>query len=385
MAGGKMGRILKLRTSFHGSCPVAAALIVAIISTHFPEAFPLWQRAFYGLIVALLFFAAIGVRESVIAFLAARRRIPEKHLTLYIFGGVLREPTETTLPVLERLLAVAGMLMNILIAAGFYAFFIVAVTAGNEVVAALTQWLAYISVLLILLHFVPAWPWDAGRLLASYLWGPLGSYYRAIRVSSWVGSALGGGFVLGGIATIAAGKEWFTSLLMITVGWALLRAALSGRRRAMLHEALNGCSVGQIATMDSIPITSQMNVGELVKDYILVSGQRYFLVIDDGRFRGVMTLRRVRSVSRKRWGSTTVERAMIPAALMPPVRAEQSANGLLQQMEDLGVQELPVLRPDGMVRVIARETVIRLAETRCSLKAQPAEPPISSMTLCVLV
>jgi len=367
-SGHILGQILKVRVRVHYTWLVALALITAIVVTQFPEVFALWRRIVFGLVTGSLLFAAVSLRQLAIVALAISRGVSVRRLTLFVFGGVFQSPPEFTRPVLERLIAVAGLATNLLMAGLFYGIYIGFVVAGSEVAAALTQWLGFIYFLLALFHFVPAFPLDGGRLLAAYLWTATGSYFRAIRITSWTGWAIGLIFVGGGILLLVLGQQWFIGLVMTFMGWGLASATGMSRRQVQFYESLQGVTARDIMSQESHFISPQVSLNELVHTIILVTGQRYFVVTDGAQWQGVLTLRRLKAVPRKKWDSTPIGEVMTPASQVRPVRVEQSAVSLLEQMDDSGIDEAPVMEADRVVGIISRDSLRQLARTRRELK-----------------
>jgi CBS domain-containing protein len=101
---------------------------------------------------------------------------------------------------------------------------------------------------------------------------------------------------------------------------------------------------------------------------VLVTGERYFVVKDGAKWQGVVTLRRLKLVPRRRWASTTVGEVMVPASRVKAARVEQSAVSLLEMMDDLRVSELPVVDKDEAVGIVTQDSLLRLARTRSELR-----------------
>ncbi|MFC1874029.1 hypothetical protein ACFLYX_01870 [Chloroflexota bacterium] len=152
-------------------------------------------------------------------------------ITLFAFGGLIRTGQENSTPADDVLLAVAGILCNITIASILLVVSIVLVDSANILAQVLFKWLAFLCFMLILLHFVPAFPLDAGRILRAILWKKLGSIQRATRIASWIGWAIGIIFVVGGILLSVFTKELFTGVFLMAVGLILQNAATQSRRK----------------------------------------------------------------------------------------------------------------------------------------------------------
>ena len=362
-----LGAILGIRTRLHYTWAIAFVFITAIVVTQFPEAYPLWQRMILGVTASLFFFLSISIRELVLSFTAIRRDIPLKSATLFVFGGVSQIAKEATLPILEVLLAVTGLLSNLVIAGIFYGVYAALVYAGSVVVAGLIQWLAFINFMLFLFHFIPGFPLDGGRILRALLWRATGDYYRATSIASWAGRGIGILLVVGGILALILTGEWFTDLLLAFMGWVLQSAAAQARRQAVPHGALQGVTARDIMTREYPLITQQLSLAQLVQDYILVTGQRYFVVADGVQLQGIVTMRNIKSIPKKRLNSTNVGEIMTPANAIKTTHPTQPAASLLEQMDESETGQMPVLEDDRVIGIVTRESLTSFVETRTEL------------------
>jgi CBS domain-containing protein len=364
----RLGWMLGVRLRLHPTWAIAFLLIIAIVVTQFPEAYPFWQRIILGVAASLLFFVAVSIREVTLNFLALHRGIPVKRVTLFAFGGVSQIAKEDTLPVLELLLAAAGLLTNLVIAGIFYAIHSILVNTGSVVIDGLILWLAYMYFMLALFHFIPAFPLDVGRLLRMLLWKATGDYDRATRIASWTGQGIGLLLIVGGILLLVLAYQWFNGLALIFVGWILYIAAVQSRRQTVQHEALQRIMARDVMTRECPVVTQQLTLGQLVRDCILVTGQRYFVVADGGKLQGVVTMRDIKRVPKKRRDSTPISEIMTPASELKTAHAQQSAASLLEQMDELGISQIPVLEQDKVIGIVARDSLIRLNKTRGELR-----------------
>lgn len=150
---------------------------------------------------------------------------------MFIFGGVSQIAEETATPALELLLAVVGMLFNLIVAGIFYIIYFVLKYTENIMVDVLMQWLAFICFMIALFHFIPGFPLDSGRILRALLWKATGNYQRATRIASWTGWVIGLIFIIGGILIVIFTQQWFVGVLLAFPGLVLQNAATHGRRQ----------------------------------------------------------------------------------------------------------------------------------------------------------
>jgi len=364
----KIGQIFRVRIQLHYTWIIAFILAAAIVVTQFSEAYPLWQRVLLGIAAGLLFLLSISIREFILRLLAVSKGIPVRRITLYILGGVPKLSTEIVSPSIDLLVAVAGLATNIFIVVLLWSAYLLLMTAGSVTIAGLIQWLAYFYFLLMIFHFIPGFPLDAGRILRAILWKTTDDYNRATRITSWIGWGIGLIFFIGGILLTIYTQQWFTGLLIVLTGWVMLSAATMSLRQAVLNEALQQTTASDMMSKEYPVVTQQTTITQLVKDKIMVTGRRYFIVAEDTELQGTVTIKEIKSISKERWDSTAVESIMTPASKVRTAHLYQSAANLLEQMDDAGIDYMPVLEDGAITGIVSRDSLESLGRTRRELE-----------------
>ena len=83
-----------------------------------------------GLVTALAFFGCILLHELGHAVVATARGMPIRGITLFLFGGVAELGDEPTSATTEFLMAVAGPIVSVILACGFWLTAVVGYHAG---------------------------------------------------------------------------------------------------------------------------------------------------------------------------------------------------------------------------------------------------------------
>ncbi|HUV56707.1 MAG TPA: CBS domain-containing protein, partial [Dehalococcoidales bacterium] len=190
---------------------------------------------------------------------------------------------------------------------------------------------------------------------------------RATRIASWVGWGIGSLLVIGGIVVMILYSQWFTGLFLAFVGWVLQSAATHSRNQVILYETLRSVVAQDIMTKEYSVVNPQLSLSRLVRDYVMVTGQRYFVVADEAKLLGIVTVRNIKSVPRRRWKSARVGKVMTPVGKLKTAYPQQSGSSLLELMDEIGVNQIPVLEEDGVIGVVIRDSLIRLVKTRAKL------------------
>src|SRR3984893_8215577 len=156
------------------------------------------QGGFYGtikvLIFCLLVFLCVLLHELGHAFAAKAYGIRTVDITLLPIGGVARMERMPEKPAQELVVAIAGPLVNVVIASTL--LFVLAVTGDLDFGELMdptrfnAMWaLLYTNVMMVLFNLIPAFPLDGGRVLRALL-ATRFSYERATQIAATVGQAL---------------------------------------------------------------------------------------------------------------------------------------------------------------------------------------------------
>lgn len=334
----------------------------------FPQRHPGWPSGLYlgaGVVTGLLFFASVLLHELAHSFVALRRGLPVRDITLFIFGGVSEISEEPQTPTTEFLMAVVGpvtslLLGGLLLAAG-------ALLRGSlEFLAALCLYLGEINISLGLFNLIPGFPLDGGRVLRSILWQRSRNLPRATRIASLVGQGVAYLFIVAGVWLIFTG-QWSNGLWIAFIGWFLDNAAQSSYRQMAAKNMLAGHTVREVMTQDCHPLPLTMSLDELVRGHILATGRRCFPVVEDGQLKGLLTLHNVRGVAQARWASVTVEQVMTPLVELKAIGPDDGLWSAMQEMTEEGVNQLPVIAEDQLIGMLGRDHLVSFIRVRAEL------------------
>jgi Zn-dependent protease len=226
-----LSRAFRMRVRLHYTWIVAVPLLTAGVVTQFSTEYVLWQRIILGIAASALFFLAIMIREFILSYIAVSKGITVNRITIFAFGGVREIAQESTLPSLELLMAVAGLLSNLIIGGIFSLAYFGLASTGNIIINVLIQWMAFICFMQAVFHFAPGFPLDGGRALRALLWKTTNNFGRATIITSWIGWGIGVLTTLGGIMILVTTQQWFAGVLMAFPGLVLQNAATHTRRQ----------------------------------------------------------------------------------------------------------------------------------------------------------
>jgi len=368
----RLGKVFGIPIGINYTWFIVFALVTFSLATgYFPSRYADWTLAGYlglGLLTSLLFFASVVIHELAHSVVAVAWGIPVKSITLFIFGGVANIGREPDRPLAEFLIAIAGPVSSLLLAAFFGILWFGGELLGIAPLAALGLYLGTINLWLALFNMIPGFPLDGGRVFRAAVWAWTGNMNKATRWAATTGRVVAVLMIVGGAAMFLTGN-WSGGLWLAFIGWFLDNAASQSAQQAWIREALEGYTAGDFASTGCQTVDSNMPIDWMVRDYVLPGGQSCFLVTDGHQAQGVATVNQIRQVPRQRWGLTPVRQIMTPLSHLEPVRASEAAYSVLERMLSEGQSLLPVMDDSRLLGLIRQDSLLRFAKTRAALRA----------------
>lgn len=364
----RLGKIWGIPIGLHSSWFLIFGLLTwSLAMGYFPEEYPELTGLTHlvlGVLTSLLFFGSVLAHELGHAFVALRNKIPVKSINLFIFGGVAQIGQEPTTPSAEFRIAIAGPLVSVGLAVLFGAIWWL--DQNIPVLAAPSVYLMRINLILAAFNLIPGFPLDGGRVLRAIAWWVLKSFQRATQLAAFSGQLVAFGFIAVGVFAIFNGPL-FNGLWLVFIGWFLQNAAATAYAQTNMQQTLRGITVGQVMTRECIRIPGLLSINQLVEDRVLTGGQRCFFISDNGKLLGMLTLRDITGIPKRKWRFTTTEQAMVPFNRLVRVEPETELLSALRMMDNANVAQVPVVDGEELVGVLSREQIIHYLRTRAEL------------------
>src|SRR4030095_6263585 len=314
----KLGRIFGVQVGLHYSWLIIALLVTLSLVGQFYAVNPNWGSGVIwttAIITSLLFFTSLLLHELSHAAVARSRGLPVRSITLFALGGVAQIEKEAENAKTEFWMAIVGPITSIVIGA---VCLTLAWSLGWSPIneprtppIAVLQWLGYINIALDFFNMIPGFPLDGGRVLRAIVWWITGDPARSTRIAARVGQLIAFGLIIWGIFRFFGGAG-FGGLWLTLIGWFLSDAARASYAQVEISENLRGVKVSEVMANDWPAVDGRMNLQTLVDQHLLRTGQRCFVVEDEGHVSGLITPHEVKTVERAKWPQTTVEEVMRP-------------------------------------------------------------------------
>ena len=317
--------------------------------------------AWNALAFMILLFACVLAHEFGHILTARAFGVPTPDVTLLPIGGVARLARIPEQPVQEFLIAIAGPLVNVVIAFGLALFFGANLNAEHlaaveSTKVSLLDRLAEVNLFLALFNMIPAFPMDGGRVLRALLAIRLG-HVRATEIAAVIGQAFA--FVLGFV-----GLFWNPLLIFIAI-FVYLAAASEAQLVAVR------------AMSRDVPVSAAMMTGfatltpdehfDAAVETLLHTSQSAFPVIDaDHRIVGLLSRGDVIRALKQLGPDARVAQAMTTG--IPTIGHRHTLDEAFRLLQEKSVAAVGVVDMAGrLVGLITSETVGEMLMVRDAL------------------
>jgi len=230
----------------------------------------------WSVLFILTLFACVTAHELGHALAAKRYNIKTRNITLLPIGGLAQLESIPEKPKEELVVALAGPLVNIIIAVALFPLIKISPNVIEEMdLARLSHHnflfsLMVVNIWLAVFNMIPAFPMDGGRVFRALL---SFKFERnvATRIAASVGQLLAVGFVFIG---------FFYNPFLVFIGVFIFLGAQAEAQFAEAKSLLKGYTVAD-AMMRNFPFVRPTDTIEYCSDQLLASQNKNFIVSDE--------------------------------------------------------------------------------------------------------
>lgn len=249
--------------------------------------------AIFGFVLMALLFVCVTLHELGHSLVAKVFGVPVRQITLLPIGGVAQITKNPDKPVHELLIAIAGPLVNMVIAILLFAALgfsaVPQILTGHGLLpdtmsktpslTTLLSWLLMANVSLAIFNLIPAFPLDGGRVFRALI-AMFTGYPQATRLASAIGQFIAIGL---GIYGVLIGN-----FILVLVAVFIFFGAGQESTEAEAKNVLNTLQVGDAYNKHALTLAVGDRVSRAV-DYILTSYQPDFAVLQGSNLIGIVT------------------------------------------------------------------------------------------------
>lgn len=365
----RLGTLAGIRIGIHYTWFVIFFLITASLHALFGAHHPEWSAVemfVAALAAALLFFASIILHELGHSLVALHRGIPVRAITLFIFGGIAQSDRDAESPMTEFLVAVAGPLVSVMLAAIFYLLSALGGLLG-EAATEVFSWLALMNFMIAVFNLIPGFPLDGGRIFRALVWGASGDDVTGMRWAVIAGKMVAYGLMIFGAITAATSGHLVNGLWMLGIGWFLLIAAQSSGEAFTLNHFLGTYAVSEFMQHEVPYAEDTLTYQQWIEQFVLAQSLRATLVRRGDEIIGLVTLSDGRKLPREQWLGTSLSEVMTPRGQLKIVAPETPVTRAVEIMASQNLNQLPVVEDGLIVGWINREQLLKSLQLRIEL------------------
>lgn len=367
MSGWKLGRIAGIDVRLHWTF----LLLLGWIAFSFAMQGDGIRSALWGSALLLSVFGCVLLHELGHALAARPFGIKTRDITLLPIGGLARLDRMPREPRQELWIAIAGPLVNVVIAAGLFGVLyslnrvqpVVPETLVTGTTVGFIANLMWLNVVMVLFNLLPAFPMDGGRVLRAVL-GFVTDYSRATEIAAATGQAMAILFAVAGLFI----NPWLLLIALFVFVAAGAEAHEVRFREMVRHLQVRDAMMTDFRTLEPDDSLS------FAAEALLAGSQQDFPVVDSaqGRVHGVLRRQTlIREICNQN-GYQTVADSM--DEITQSVAVDRSLNEAVQLMRELQTPCLPVLSEGHVVGVLTTENVGELVMMRCGSQTNTVAP-----------
>jgi Zn-dependent protease len=301
-----------------------------------------------GLLTALLLFVSVLLHELGHSLVAIQQGVQVRSITLFLLGGVASVERECSTAMGSLMVAAAGPLVSLVLAALLLASGH-SVAHASPLLGAMVNELGGLNLILALFNLLPGLPLDGGLILKALVWQWSGSQRKGIQVATASGRFLSLLAIGLGVVLLLRGAS-VGGLWLMLLGWFGLGAARNQTQLLALQSVLRQLKVKDAAQRRFRVLEADANLkqlsrlrlsdGEGLADWLLVTRQ--------GRWLGFITDAPLQQLPVQRWEEERVGDHLQPLEQLPQISADAPLWQAVLRLDQPDTQRLLVLGPAGL-------------------------------------
>jgi Zn-dependent protease len=301
-----------------------------------------------GLLTAVLLFVSVLLHELGHSLVALQQGVQVRSITLFLLGGVASVERECSTALGSLMVAAAGPLVSLILAALLLAAGHSAAHA-SPLLGAMVNELGGLNLILALFNLLPGLPLDGGLILKALVWQFSGSQRKGTQVATATGRFLSLAAIGLGVVLLLRGAS-VGGLWLMLLGWFGLGAARSQSQLLALQGVLRQLKVKDAAQRrfrvleadSTLKQLSRIRLGDGngLADWLLVTRQ--------GRWQGFITDAPLQQLPVQRWESERVGDHLQPLEELPQISAEAPLWQAVLRLDQPDTPRLLVLGPAGL-------------------------------------
>jgi predicted transcriptional regulator len=221
-----------------------------------------------------------------------------------------------------------------------------------------------------LFNLVPGFPLDGGRVFRAIIWGVTKDAQKGMRWAVMSGRLLAYALMGLGLLTLVQTGQVLSGLWTLGIGWFLLAAAEASGQAFTINRVLSRVGAYEAMNRDVPYVDADMSIADWIEFHVLPSGQRAFMVKQNSRTVGLVTMSDCKDVSREQWPALCVRDIMTPTAQLHTVTPDTDLAEVLRNMGIYSLNQVPVVDKGEIIGWIDRQRIMRILQMHTQSRRQ---------------
>jgi Zn-dependent protease/CBS domain-containing protein len=324
-----------------------------------------------AIIAMLGFFGSLLLHELAHSVVARRFAVRIKAITLFLFGGVAELENDPPSAMAELWIAVAGPAMSMALGMAFWVFSGMSQAIDvSDAFTMVLVYLATINVIVAIFNLAPAFPMDGGRILRAYLWHRNGDVLKATKTASQAGVFFGYTLMaLGFLAVFQGGAG--SGLWYVLIGFFVLGAAKSAYQSQLMQSTFEGKIVSSVMIRNPVEVSPDLTLSEFVNQVMLKYRISFAPVVDDGVLIGQIDKDVLAAIDRDNWTNTRIDDVFAGLDVAVTIRPDMPVQELMTLIAQTGTRKFLVVEDHKLLGVVTLANLIgHLHSTNAATQAR---------------
>jgi Zn-dependent protease/CBS domain-containing protein len=311
-----------------------------------------------AVVAMLGFFTSLLLHELAHSVVARSYGVQIKGITLFLFGGVAELESEVPSAKVEFRVAVAGPAMSIVLGIVFWLLAgLSQAVMSSPALPSVLIYLATVNIVIAVFNMLPAFPMDGGRVLRAYLWARRGDLLSATRTAATSGKILAYGLITLGAYTVFLGAGP-SGLWYILIGFFVLSAARSAFQNQLMQSTFEGKTVSAAMIKDPVVVSPDLTLAEFVNQVMLKYRVSFVPVVADGVLIGQIDKDVLSAIDRDHWTNTRIGDVFAGLDVAATVPPDMQIQALLELIAKTGTRKFLVVDDHKLMGVITLANLI---------------------------
>lgn len=273
-------------------------------------------------------------------------------ITLFLFGGVAELEQEPVSAKSEFWIAIAGPVLSFAIAGiAFLAIDLGGSEVGASPLMAVIGYLGLINIILAVFNLVPAFPLDGGRVLRALIWYLSGDLLKATRIASKFGTGFGFLLITVGMLSLFSNFS-IGGLWLILIGFFILSASRSSYQQLLIRKVFGGKTVAGLMSRKPVTANAGMTIADLIENVMLKHNVSFVPIVKDDHLLGFVDAGSIHEVDRDRWAFTILTDILVAVDENNTVSSNVPVDELFKRMALTGQRKFLVEDDSRLIGVV---------------------------------